>query len=101
MNITDPVEPTQYGWELKEETMMPVDSRDDIAPEEQIIDLFSCNCNGDCSKGSCTFKNNNVASACIDFCCCREECQNIDVSPSRNYDGNEESDAEIAEFLGS
>ena len=26
MNITDPVEPLQYGWELKEETMMPVDS---------------------------------------------------------------------------
>ena len=67
MNITDLVEPIQYGWELKEETNMSVDSRDDIAPEEQVIDLVSCNCNGDSSKGRCTSKKNNVASACYRF----------------------------------
>ena len=31
MNFTDSVDPLQYGWELKEETMMSVCSRDDIA----------------------------------------------------------------------
>ena len=77
--------------------MMPVCSRDDIAPEE-LIDLVSCNCNGDCSKGRCTCKKNKVA--CTDFCGCGDECMNTDVSPpALNADDNEESEAEIAEFL--
>ena len=54
-NIADSVDPLQYGWEMKVETLMPVCSKDYIAPEEP-IDLVSCNCNGDCSKGRCTCK---------------------------------------------
>ena len=76
---------------------MPVCSKDDIAPKE-LIDLVSCNCNGDCSKGRCTCKKNSVA--CTDFCGCGEECQNT-VSPSGgslNVDDCEESKAEIVEF---
>ena len=63
---------------MKDRTVFPVCSKDDIAPEV-LIDLVSCNCSGDCSKGWCTCKKNTVA--CTDFCGCGEECQNTDAPP--------------------
>lgn len=77
-NMTVTINPLEYGWEKKDEMLMPVCSADDVAPEG-LVDLVTCNCKGDCTKGRCTCKKNNVA--CTDACGCGEACQNTDAPP--------------------
>ena len=56
---------SENGWEIYNRIYMPVRTAEEISPED-LISLVSCNCNGDCSNGHCTCKNNYVA--CTDSC---------------------------------
>ena len=67
-----------YGWEICDDILVPVSTRDDIAPEH-LITLVSCNCKGACSTNHCTCKKNNFA--CTDFCGCGDSCENSDMRP--------------------
>ena len=60
---------------------MPVCTLDNVAPEE-LVELVSCNCKGDCTKRWCKCKKNNVP--CTDFCGCGDICQNTDAPPTDN-----------------
>ena len=82
-----------YGWEICDDILVPVSTRDDIAPEH-LITLVSCNCKGACSTNHCTCKKNNVA--CTDFCGCGDSCENSDMRPE-NVSLNEEEDEEAEE----
>ena len=68
-----------------------------VAPEG-LVDLVTCNCKGDCTKGWCTCKNNKVP--CTDACGCGESWQNTDAPPPDGalncdaQDDNEQSDSE-------
>ena len=97
LSVTRTVDHLAYGWKMDGELLMPVCTVDSIAPEE-IVELVSCNCGGDCSKGWCTCKKNGVP--CTDFCGCGDECQNTDAPPTNaalNADNGDEEDEDADE----
>ena len=100
MNITDPAEPLQYGWELKEQTRMPVDSGMTL-PQRSKQSISSPAIAMEWRLQQRKMHLQKEYCLCLyRFLWLCGECYNIDVSPpARNYDGNEESEAEIAEFL--
>ena len=49
-----------------------------IAPEG-LVELVSCNCNGDYNKGWCFCQKNNFPRT--NLCVCNDEFQNTDVPP--------------------
>ena len=49
------IDPAQYGWKMLDNHYAPITTVDPIAPKE-IIDIESCNCNGDCSTDHCPCK---------------------------------------------
>ena len=50
------IDPAQYGWKMLDNHYAPITTVDPIAPKE-IIDIESCNCNGDCSTNYCPCKD--------------------------------------------
>ena len=96
-SITEIIDHLENGWELRNEALFPKCSEEDVAPEG-LVDLVTCNCKGDCTKGWCTCKKNKVP--CTDACGCGEACQNTDAPPPDGalncdvQDNKEQSDSE-------
>ena len=65
-----------------------------IAPEG-LVELVSCNCNGDCSKGWCTCQKNNFPRT--DLCVCSDEFQNTDVPPPPSAFNDNDEDEQLEE----
>ena len=60
-----------HGLEMKENgILMAVCTYDSIAAEK-LVDVASCNCNGDFGKGWCTYRKRNVLNA--DICSCGDK----------------------------
>ena len=72
----DDLDATEWGFKLAGDVLVPVSSRNHVAPRELIL-LFSCNCAADgCKSKNCSCRNNGVA--CTDLCgkCRGETCNN-------------------------
>ena len=79
LSITMTVDHLLHGCEMKENgILIVVCTHDSIAPEG-VVELASCNCNGDSSKGWCIFKKSNVPYG--NLCSCGDKFQNTDVPP--------------------
>lgn len=81
-----------HGWELNENgPLMPVCTHDSIAPEG-LVDLVSCNCQGDCTKGWCTCQK--APTNCTDLCGCGDICLNTDPRPPTSVNDIDGEDGE-------
>ena len=64
-------DPLFHGLEMKENgILMAVCTHDSIAAEK-LVDVASCNCNGDFGKGWCTCRKRNVLNT--DICSCGDK----------------------------
>ena len=92
MSIIDIPNVIENGWEVSDGVIMPVCTRDVIAPED-LVELVSCNCKGNCATKRC--KCHKSDEACTDFCGCSDECVNSDMAlPENVLDENDEEDSE-------
>ena len=92
MSIIDIPNVIENGWEVSDGVIMPVCTQDVIAPED-LIELVSCNCKGNCATK--WYKCHNSDEACTDFCGCSDECVNSDMAlPENVLDENDEEDSE-------
>ena len=57
--------PDEYGWTVGVHGYESVRTLDSMAPEE-LLQLTSCNCHGDCSTQRCSCKKNSIQ--CIYAC---------------------------------
>ena len=94
--MTMTIDPLCNGWELnKDGHLMPVCTHDNIAPEG-LIELVSCNCQGDCTKGRCTCQKSSTN--CTDLCGCGDICMNTDVClPTSANDMDDEDEERMDE----
>ena len=93
--VTKTIDYLQHGWELNEKgDVMPVTTFDTIAPEG-LIELVSCKCKGDCTKGWCACKKGNTN--CTDLCGCGDICLNTDALPT-SVEDNENENNEDSSF---
>ena len=91
LSIIDIPNVIENGCEVSDGMIMPVCTRDVIAPED-LIELVSCNCKGNCARNRC--KCHESDEACTDFCGC-DECVNSDMAlPENVLDENDEEDSE-------
>ena len=85
-------DPSGYGWELDNGSLVPIMTDDPPAPTG-LIELSVCSCKTGCSSGRCTCKKNNLL--CTKMCKRSYACENSDCSEEEDI---HESEDEISCF---
>ena len=74
--IGNGLEPTDWGWQLKNDTLVPIKTHLPPAPEE-LLKIIRCNCKQNCESKRCNCKRHDIACS---ICC--GECRGISCSNS-------------------
>ena len=93
------IDPTDYGWELKDSTLWPVSNVPAIAPAE-LLEVTACKCSAvsPCSRNTCSCKKNKTACTCYCKCggsegtCCNDITPDSTDHSSHSHDGSDEEE---------
>ena len=81
-------DPSGYGWELDNGSLVPIMTDDPPAPTG-LIELSVCSCKTGCSSGRCTSKKNNLL--CTKMSKRSYACENSDCSEEEDiYESEDE-----------
>lgn len=70
---------TGYGWEIENETLVPI-LTDELPAPTGLIELSMCSCKTNCETNRCSCKKNSLV--CTEMCKCSDTCNNCET-----YDG--------------
>lgn len=67
--------PTEWGWELSNNKLLPVKTNLPAAPKA-LLEIIRCNCKADCSTNRCTCRRYNLECTAACGTCQGESCSN-------------------------
>ena len=82
--------PSMYGWEAVDNSLLPI-TTDSLPASKAVIEMTVCSCKTKCLTNRCKCRKNNLK--CTDMCLCID-CENDEQCNDSSSENESESDDE-------